>query len=130
MPECNTILSAYTLYRHLGKCYTHSSVLHNPRRSVPKERPSVCSSIRPSVRPFVLPKPFLHEPWTEFDKTLYTNSLGYYAAVVFPFDALSWEMLFLAKFHLLLTSYSVFVSISRNFMVILSVKSFTMCLFL
>ena len=26
MGECNTILSAYTLYRHLGWCCTHPSI--------------------------------------------------------------------------------------------------------
>ena len=47
-----------------------------------------------SVRPSVRPKPFLQNPWTEFDKTSYMNSLGYCTDEHFPvfqFDALSWK---------------------------------------
>ena len=51
----------------------------------------------------VRPKLFLHNPWTKFDKTSYIN------------------------FQFLFISYSVYVKISWNSMVILFVKSFTMC---
>ena len=30
MGECNTILSAYTLYRHLGLCCAHPSIWGQP----------------------------------------------------------------------------------------------------
>ena len=34
MGECNTILSAYTLYKHLGWCCTHPSILYFKQHSV------------------------------------------------------------------------------------------------
>ena len=73
---------------------------------------SVCPSRRLSIRR----KPFLHKPFTEFDKTSCMNSLGYCADVhllIIQFDALSQKKEFSCKIPIFTNISFIFC---QNFM--------------
>ena len=90
-------------------------------------------SVCPSVCPSVYPKPFLHNPgpnWTKLHTLTSWDIMLMHSSWFFSLTLCHGNRAeFLVKFQFLLTSHSVFVKISLNFIVILFIKSFTMCSF-
>ena len=94
----------------------HSYIIMLPEGRAYSHR-FVCPSFCPSFRPYVCPKPFLHNPLTKLDKTSYINSLGYCTEVVSLFFNLTLchgKTGFLVLFQFLQIAHSVFVKIHET----------------